>query len=158
MWQCFAALHHGSSLFVDLMPCCLPLLQDVRALAICCCKAASLLHQAGVVHRDIRLDNVAQLGKHRYMLLDLETAAAANARALPSTFIPFTGWGNSVLDSHKRFTTMSDMHLIGALLEEVFSASGIASAAASRALIDKLKRKLLSATAALNDPWLAQSV
>lgn len=66
------------------MPCCLPLLQDVQALAICCCKAASLLHQAGVVHRDIRLDNVAQLGKHRYMLLDLETVAAAGPGALRS--------------------------------------------------------------------------
>lgn len=73
---------------------------------------------------------------------------------MPPTF-SFTGWGNSVLDSHKRFTTMSDIHLIGALLEQVFSTSGIASAAAARAFIDKLKRKLLCATAALNDPWLA---
>ena len=140
------------------MACCPPLLQDVQALAICCCKAASLLHQAGIVHRDTRLDNVAQLGKHRYMLLDLESVAAANAGALPPTFKSFTGWGNSVLDSHKRFTTMSNMHVIGALLEEVISTSGIASAAGSRASVDKLKRKLLSATAALNDPWLAQSV
>ena len=92
------------------------------------------------------------------MLLDLETAAAAKAHALPSAFNPFTGWGNSVLDSHKRFTTMSDMHLIGALLEKFFSTSGIASSAASRAFIGKLERKLLSTTAVLNDPWLAQSV
>ena len=141
----------------DVMPCCLPLLQDVQALAIRCCKAALLLHHAGVVHRDIRIDNVAQLGKHRYMLLDLETAAAARAGALSPTF-SLTNWGNSVLDPQRRFTTMSDMHLIGVLLDNVFSTSGIASAAAARAFIDKLKRKLLCATAALNDPWLAQSV
>ena len=136
------------------MPCCLPLLQDVRALAVCCCKAASLLHKAGVVHRDVRIDNVAQLGKHRYMLLDLETAATAHAGALSPTY-SLTHWGNSVLDSPRRFTTMSDMHLIGVLLEDVFTTSGIASAAAAQAFIDKPKHKLLSATAALNDPWLA---
>ena len=91
------------------------------------------------------------------MLLDLETVAAVDAGPLPRT-IPFTSWDNSVLDASRRFTTMSDMHLIGVLLEKVFSTSGIASAAAARVFIDKLKRKLLSATAALNDPWLAQFV
>lgn len=144
-------------LICDLLPCCLPLLQDVQALALCCCKAALLLHQAGVVHRDVRLDNVTQLGRHRYMLIDLETVAAADAAALPPTF-SLTGWGSSTLDSHRRFTPESDMHQIGALLDEVFSTNGIAGAAAAGAFIDKLKRKLFSAAAALQDPWLAQYV
>lgn len=94
------------------------LLQDVRALATCCCKAATLLHQAGVVHRDIRLGNVAQLDKHCYMLLDLESVAAADAGALPPGF-SFSCWGDDVLDSQNCFTTLSDMHLIGELLSHV---------------------------------------
>ena len=148
-----AALFHSRLL----TPCCLHLVQDVQALAICCCKAASLLHHAGVVHRDFRLDNIVQLGKQHYMLVDLEAVAAADAGALPPGF-SFRAWGNNVLDSHNCFTTMSDMYLVGMLLAEVFTTSGIASSAAARGFVDKLVCKHLRAAAAMSDPWLAYSV
>ena len=146
----------GSYSLMGGITCCHLLLQDVRALAMCCCKAAKLLHQAGIVHSDIRLDNVAQVGKHCYMLLDLESVAAADAGALPHG-CSFACWDDVVLDCQNCFTTLSDMHVIGELLSYVMRMRRecIVPSAAAKIFVQKLVYKQLSASAALSDPWLA---
>lgn len=50
------------------------------------------------------------------------------------------------------------MHLIGELLSHVLGFGYIAASAAAKSFVKKLVCKQLSASAALNDPWLAQRV
>lgn len=55
------------------------IVQDLHAMATACCRAAQLLHTAKLVHRDLRLPNVVQLGPQHYMVIDLESVADLTA-------------------------------------------------------------------------------
>ena len=61
-------------------------LQDLHALASACCRTAHLLHSVKLVHRDLRMPNVVQLGQKHYMVIDLESVANLTAKCLPRTF------------------------------------------------------------------------
>lgn len=61
-------------------------MQDLHALATACCSAAQVLQTVGLVHRDLRLPNVVQVGHQHYMVIDLESVAGAVAEPLPAYF------------------------------------------------------------------------
>jgi serine/threonine protein kinase len=75
--------------------------QEIRKCAVNTCEALCVLHQAGLVHRDIRKDNLVQIGDTDYMLIDLETVADADAAALPENFAVFRDWDNRTLEGHR---------------------------------------------------------
>jgi serine/threonine protein kinase len=79
------------------------------------CEALSALHDAGLVHRDVRLPNVVQVSQEQFMLIDLETVAASPFR-LPEGFQYFRGWSIEMLED-SFYTPMLDMYQLGILLE-----------------------------------------
>jgi serine/threonine protein kinase len=75
--------------------------QEIQKCAANTCEALCILHQAGLVHRDIRKDNLVQIGDTDYMLIDLETVADSDAAALPEYFAVFRDWDNRTLEGHR---------------------------------------------------------
>ena len=55
-------------------------------MAVTCCLAAKALHSGRLVHRDLRLDNVVQLGPQQFVVIDLESAAWISIKPLPQEF------------------------------------------------------------------------
>jgi serine/threonine protein kinase len=80
------------------------------------CEALSVLHEAGLVHRDVRLPNVVQVSQEQFMLIDLETVADFPFR-LPEGFQYFKEWSIEMLEGNL-YTPMSDMYQLGKLLEK----------------------------------------
>jgi serine/threonine protein kinase len=80
------------------------------------CEALFVLHETGLVHRDVRLPNVVQVSHEQFMLIDLETVAASPFR-LPEGFQYFRGWNIEMLEG-SFYTPMSDMYQLGRLLEK----------------------------------------
>lgn len=136
------------------------LVQDLRSLAAACCKAAATLHAEGIVHRDLRLDNVVRLGKERWMVIDLELCGADGA-PLPIAF-GLNSWPDGVTEllppagggaaQQHVYNAASDMALIGHMLAKC--AVRVKISDEGQAFIGRLKRKQLTAEQALEDPWL----
>lgn len=119
-------------------------LQDLHALASPCCRTAHLLHSVKLVHRDLRMPNVVQLGHQHYMVIDLESAANLKAKCLPKNFhCVLKTCSAEALDAAGCFTAM---YCIGALLKE---ARPSLSSPQVDTFIHKLMAKELSAEAAL---------
>lgn len=105
------------------------------------------MHADKLVHRDLRLPNVVQLAPHQFMVIDLESVAAVTEPGLPKDFHHvLKTCTTEALDAARRFTAMSDMYLIGVLLEEAHQ--GFPAAAAEN-FIQKLMTKQLTAEEAL---------
>jgi hypothetical protein len=129
--------------------------QSIRMMAKNVCKALSVLHGAGLVHRDVRLPNVVQVSQEQFMLIDLETVAASPFQ-LPQGFQYFRGWSIEMLEGSS-YTPMSDMYQLGRLLEkDVHWMTEISESALQ--FIGKLISKKCTAPMALNDPWLSDPV
>ena len=126
--------------------------QDARHVALACCKAARVLHEAGVVHSDFRLPNVVWLADNHCMVIDLEHARFADKPVDK----PLTDWVDAAYDkvgNAKCYTKRSEMHQIGRLVQHVLPINPSPSAVAfAHALLDKS----LTAEAALQHPWLQQ--
>lgn len=120
--------------------------QDLHALAKSCCTAAGILHRTGLVHRDIRLPNVVQLGPLHYILIDLESAAPVSSERLSADNCLRT-CTTAALDQG-RFTTASDMYCIGKVLQE---ARPLEVSQAAVSFIDNLVGKRLTAVEALHE-------
>ncbi|KAK9841239.1 hypothetical protein WJX74_002390 [Apatococcus lobatus] len=119
--------------------------QDWHALAVSCCQAAQTLHAKGLVHRDLRLDNVIQLGPLLYTVIDLESAARSSNSKLPQHFSSvLKSCSPAALDDGK-YTPASDMHSIGCLLESALDMPS----AAPQAFIGDLQQERLDAGEAL---------
>ncbi|KAG5178699.1 hypothetical protein JKP88DRAFT_247967 [Tribonema minus] len=130
-------------------------IEDVRATALACCRAAQVLHAAGIVHRDFREANVVALRPGTHMVIDLELAALAD-QAVPETF-SLTGWDERTLDTRgdsQIFSRMSDMHTIGLMVERLVSTHQAVSDHV-RSYIMSLKSKEVSATDDVALPFLA---
>jgi hypothetical protein len=90
--------------------------QSIRTMARNVCEALSVLHEAGLFHRDVRLPNVVQVSQEQFMLIDLETVAAYPFR-LPEGFQYFREWSIEMLEGNS-YTPMSDMYQLGRLLKK----------------------------------------
>ncbi|KAK9810814.1 hypothetical protein WJX73_009499 [Symbiochloris irregularis] len=91
--------------------------QDLHALAVACCSAAEALHTRELVHRDMRMPNVVQLGPRQYCVIDLESAARISTGPLPQNFEEVLRTCTpAALDCHRCFTARSEMYVIGQLL------------------------------------------
>ncbi len=122
-------------------------MQDLHAVATACCKAAQLLHTVKLVHRDLRLPNVVQVGHHDYMVIDLESVAYLTDKPLHKDFHNVLKTCSiEALDATGHFTTLSDMYSIGVLLKEAYVTLSSPQAAT---FIQKLMAKELTAEAAL---------
>ncbi|CAM6044943.1 unnamed protein product [Sphagnum compactum] len=129
--------------------------QSIRTMAKNVCEALSVLHEAGLVHRDVRLPNVVQVSQEQFMLIDLETVAAYPFR-LPEGFQYFREWSIEMLEGNL-YTPMSDMYQLGRLLEkDVHWMTEISESALQ--FIRKLRSKECTAAMALSDPWLSDPV
>ncbi len=111
---------------------------------------AALLHAHGLVYRDWRAANLAQLADEHFIVLDLESVAAAS---LSPVTVRLNGWAGSTLDQNDCYTVMSDVHEIGRLLGHLLSRTGL-ECTSSRSFIAALVDKKLSAVDALHHPWL----
>lgn len=119
-------------------------------MATACCKAAQLLHAAKLVHRDLRLPNVVQLGPQQYMVIDLESVADLTAeRSAGNLQYGLKTCNADALDADGCFTPMSDMHCIGVLLQDAHASCNSPQA---YTFIHKLVAKELTAEVALM--WL----
>ena len=89
----------------------------MQALASAGCKAAQVLHAAGLVHRDFKMENIVQLQPGgSYMVIDLEAVGKAGAD-LPPGF-GLRSWSHDTL-TNNRYTTSADMHMIGSLTNKM---------------------------------------
>ena len=82
------------------------------------------LHAAGLVHRDVRLDNVARCERGKYFLIDLE--ACARAGAAPPHDRHLRCWDSHTLEAPPGghapvYTCASDVHLLARLLLDAAS-------------------------------------
>ena len=123
-------------------------------MATACCRAAEVLHTAGVVHRNFRMANIVQLKPEVYMVIDLETVGRKVANPLPASFA-LTGWNSRTLNKARKYTTASDMHQIGLMIEEQLQGVVEASEEAWD-FCEHLMRKNVSAKGALKHAWLLQ--
>ena len=126
-------------------------------MAASCCNAAQVLHAAGLVHRDFRIDNIVQMQPGSYMVIDLETVSKAQAGRLPAGF-SLKDWGPETLSSERRYTTTSDMHQISLLINQLLQDLTIEPSAEAKDCVQQLMNKMLSAKNALKHAWLSLSL
>ena len=120
-------------------------------MASTCCKAAQVLHAAGLVYRDFKMENTVQLQPGSYMVIDLEAVSKAGAD-LPAGF-GLRSWSHDTL-TDERYTTSSDMHMIGCLTDTMLQGGprplrSIEPSDEARDFVDQLEGKQLSAEDAL---------
>ncbi|KAG0568484.1 hypothetical protein KC19_6G022400 [Ceratodon purpureus] len=129
--------------------------QDTRMLVKNVCEALSVLHEAGLVHRDVRYPNIVQVSEEQFMLIDLETVAAFPFE-VPRGFEYFSGWSEEMFEGGS-YTPMSDMYQLGKLLEDNVPKGTVVSTPAQQ-FIRSLLRKEYTAATALCDPWLSDRI
>jgi serine/threonine protein kinase len=129
-------------------------LQELRDVALACCRTAEVLHKVDIVHSDFRSSNVVRLDATHWMVIDLENCRRPS-EPLPVGF-SLRDWNAGTLEGDDEkgclYTTASDMYQIGVML---FS-SLTACSPTARNFVNELLRKKLTASEALQHPWLAQ--
>jgi serine/threonine protein kinase len=129
--------------------------QSIKMMAKNVCEALSVLHEAGLIHRDVRLPNVMQVSQEEFMLIHLEIVAASPFQ-LPEGFQYFRGWSIEMLEGNF-YTPMSDMYQLGRLLRKAVHWMTEISESALQ-FIRTLTSKKCTAAMALTDPWLSDSI
>ena len=123
--------------------------QDCRCMAKCVCQALAILHEAGLVHKDIRPPNILRLSGTEFMLIDFESVATFPFR-VPKGFQHFSGWCAGTLEG-SHYTPFSDMFCLGQLLKEALPDEKTSLA---EDFVQRLINKQLSASAASLHAWL----
>lgn len=116
------------------------------------CMAVKLLHAQGIVHRDLRKENLVRLGPKSWMLIDYELAARDGKFVHNQP----KGWDKDTLDREQRYTKESDMHQMGLLLKGMLQEAGVACGPDTPAhrFAQDLVQKQLTAQQALEHSWL----
>jgi len=96
--------------------------QDARSLVWACLRAVQVLHEAGLVHSDIRLSNTVWLNEEHCMIIDLEHCRKAN-KALPDNCEPLKEWDDGTLELTKKKKN-SLLPQISTKLDECCKSSG----------------------------------
>ena len=96
--------------------------------------------------------NIVQLEPEAYMVIDLEAVGQKDADPLTEGFT-LTGWTCSTLNELRQYTTASDMHQIGLMIDEQLQRVKEPSEEAWD-FVDQLKHKKLSAEGASKHAWL----
>ena len=131
---------------------------ELRAAAHGALHGLSALHAAGLVHRDVRLDNLGcDASRRRYFLLDLETVTPAGSR--PVCWL--RAWDGATLDAGVEgdiFTPAGDVRCLGRLLREAAAEVADLSSEAT-AFVEALGRpsggeQMNTSGGALGEPWL----
>ena len=88
-------------------------------------RAAGVLHKAGIVHADFRLQNIVWLDDEHCMVIDLECCKIATD-PLPEGFAPRHDWDDGTLvqmaGGKSFFTPASELYQIGRMLQKVLKA------------------------------------
>jgi len=138
--------------------------QDARHLVWACLKAVHVLHEAGLVHSDIRLSNTVWLNEEHCMVIDLEHCRKAD-RALPDNCERLKEWDDGTLELKNGkyfFTPASDLYQIGRMLNKLWKISWSPESASFLALLLSKKKhdgqgndwSSLSANTALQHSWM----
>jgi len=122
------------------------------------CQAYSVLHEAGLIHRDIKCPNILQVSDEHFILIDMESVAFSPFR-LPEEFwsdedVPEVWIDEDVYEDGNLYTPMSDMYILGRLLETW----GFTSTTFARQFAKQLTFKKLTAARALKHPWVSDSM
>ena len=131
---------------------------DLRAAPHGLLHGLAALHAAGIVHRDVRWENVARSEHFKYFLIDLESCAWEGGAPACSLGC----WRSQTLeaapDGTARYTSASDIHLLGLLLDSVVHKLQPRLSTAGRDFLGRLLKddasERLSATAALEHAWI----
>ncbi|RGB22084.1 hypothetical protein C1646_731247 [Rhizophagus diaphanus] len=111
----------------------------------------SKLHKEGVVHRDIRWDNVVKLKDDKWLLIDFEEAAKIGDER-ETLIISAPEYANGI----DTCQASGDIWMIGKLMDEVkFTLSEKAQNFRNKLMIDDFNLRL-TATDALKDDWIEE--
>jgi hypothetical protein len=79
-------------------------------MAQCVCQALCILHNEGLVHRDIKLPNIVRLLETHFMFINLESVADS-LFILCEGFQYFLNWNLEMFEGNQ-YTPFSDMYII----------------------------------------------
>lgn len=143
-------------------------LQDARCVALACLKSARVLHEAGIVHTDFRLQNIVWLDEEHCMVIDLEDCKAA-MEPLPARFRQLIAWDECTLEQQGDqlyFTYASDLYQVGLMLAEVLQPDWSPAARAFVGMLRSARRppaggqqddaRVPTAHSSLEHEWLSQ--
>jgi len=132
------------------IPCVLKTENQLREMTKCVLAGLVRLHEKKFVHRDIRLPNILYVPdspeNSKYVLIDFEHGGYDKQK--PNE--PLRDWDENTLTSGKRYTLRSDIYQLGKLLEKHSDLMTTTGAS----FVNRLKSKYMSATAALQHPWI----
>jgi len=142
--------------------------QDARCVALACLKSACVLHEAGIVHTDFRLQNIVWLDEEHCMVIDLEDCRAA-MEPLPARFRQLIAWDECTLEQRGDqlyFTYASDLYQVGLMLAEVLQPDWSPAAHAFVGMLRSARRPpaggqqddapVPTARSSLEHEWLSQ--
>eukprot|EP00611_Tribonema_gayanum_P007435 TRINITY_DN167_c0_g3_i5.p1 TRINITY_DN167_c0_g3~~TRINITY_DN167_c0_g3_i5.p1 ORF type:complete len:602 (-),score=106.67 TRINITY_DN167_c0_g3_i5:107-1912(-) len=128
---------------------------EIKGVASACCRAADVLHDAGIVHCDFRLANVVRLDEKSWMVIDLEHCRRAD-EVVADTSDQLRDWDTNTL-KHKEnglwYTRGSDLYQISKMIR-ILVKQVCPDSAGARAFADGLAAEAADLKQILRHAWL----